>query len=71
MSTKIKKEPLVSVKDLEEDDWRGIIALIVLIGGFIIVALCILVNRYEIVAAITPLMALTVQWYFKAKEKKE
>ena len=71
MSAKIKKEPLVSVKDLEEDDWRGIIALIVLIGGFVMIALSILTAQFELVAAVTPLMALTVQWYFKAKEKKE
>jgi enolase len=67
----IEKEPLTSIKDLKEDDWRGIIALIVLIGGFFIIALSILLSRYELVAAVTPLMALTAQWYFKAKEQKE
>ena len=71
MSKEIEKEPLVKLKDMNESDWRGLIALIVIFGGFVIITLSLLLARYEIVAAVTPLMALVTQWYFKAKESKD
>ena len=65
----ITKEDLIHMKDMGEEDWRGIMALIIIIGGFLIIAFAMIIGKYEITAAVTPLMVLVTQWYFKSKEK--
>lgn len=67
----LEKKELVSFKEMKEEDWRGVVALLVLVGGFIIIGICVYFGRTEVVAGIVPLMTLVAKWYFDSKEKKE
>ena len=66
------KKDLIELKDLEEEDWRGILALTIIIGGFILVVLGIFYDKLDgVIGGIGTLMYAVAQWYFKSKEKKE
>lgn len=62
-----KKTIPLKLETLRDQDWRGIIALVVLIGGFIVLGVSIILEK-ELEGVVGVIMALVVQWYFKAKE---
>lgn len=67
----VTKEPLIEIKDMDENDWRGIIAIIIVIGGFVMFAVTAWVNHPEWFSPIPILMYAVTDWYFKAKKETE
>lgn len=52
-----------------EQDWRGLIAVIILLGSFILLAAALLMNRLELLASgIWTIMYAVTNWYFRSKE---
>jgi hypothetical protein len=70
LSKKPKKKDLMELKDLDLQDWRGLIALIVIIGGFIVIGLSFLMCHPEWASAPITLMTTVIMYYFHMKEKE-
>jgi hypothetical protein len=67
-----EKEAMINVKDMSESDWRGVLALTIIVGSFILICIGLLIDRLEILTGgVWTLMYAVTNWYFKAKEKKE
>jgi hypothetical protein len=67
-----EKQDLINVKDMSEQDWRGILAVLIIVSSFILLGIGMFMERLEILAGgIWTLMYAVTNWYFKAKEKKE
>jgi len=68
---KQKKKPLFTLKDLRPEDWRGVLATLIIIGGFATMALAIVHNVEGAIAAVSTLMYAVADWYFKSRERKK
>lgn len=71
---KRKKEAPIKLKDvktLEEKDWRGILAFLIIGGGLCLIALAMVLERQEYIASVAMLMALVAEWYFKTHDTKK
>ena len=66
-----KKKPLFTLKDLRPEDWRGVLALLIIIGGFITMIVAIQHHVEGAIAAVSTLMYAVADWYFKSKERKK
>lgn len=62
---------LQALKGMEERDWRGIIALLIIVGGFIIIPILVILNNVGASAGIMTLMYAVTDWYFKHKKEHE
>lgn len=71
IETTKKKEPMVDIKDLQEKDWRGILALIIIVGGFVLVAFAMMLDRQGYLGSVLIMMVLIAEWYFKSKQKSK
>lgn len=61
-----RKSTLIVLKDwITKDDFRRLLALIVTLGGLIVVAI-----RPETVSALVPLISVILAWYFKQAESE-
>lgn len=63
-----KKQPMIQMKDMQEDDWRGIIAIIYLVGTIVLTIIAAWLDRIAYAAWSWPLLPIVLQWYFKSKE---
>jgi len=68
-----KQEPLITEKivQLKEDDWRGVLALIVVVGGLALIASTIFFAKESVDKVIlfaTNSMTFALAWYFKGRE---
>ena len=68
--TKKKIKP-INFEKVTESDWRGLLALTIIVGGILLILAAMIMNQIAVIAGITPIMALVAQWYFKAKENAE
>lgn len=66
--TKKKIKP-INFEKVTESDWRGLLALTIIVGGILLILAAMIMNQIAVIAGITPIMALVAQWYFKAKEE--
>lgn len=66
-----KVQSLKSLRGMEERDWRGIIALLIIIGGFILIPVLVALDSVGASAGIMTLMYAVTDWYFKHKKEKE
>lgn len=71
MVSKENKKAMMDMKDMDRDDWRGVIAVIVLIGGFVMSVISMMLLHPEWFAPIAVLMYAVTDWYFKAQHEKE
>jgi len=67
---KARKTDQLSVKTMNVQDWRGLVALTTVIGGFALIALAIVYNRMEAAAIPAAMMMIVVSWYFQSKSEK-
>jgi len=63
-----KKVKPINIENFTDRDWRGILALLILGGGFALLVIAMLLDKPWAASGILPIMALVAQWYFKAKE---
>ena len=69
---KVTKKSLMQLKDLTMQGWRGILAGIILILGFVTIIICAQYGKDVlaiVVTSITTLMILVAEWYFKGSKK--
>ena len=69
MTTAPNQKDLIHLNDMDEQDWRGILAAIIIIGGFLIFTLSVICGHPEWFAPIGILMYAVTDWYFKSKNK--
>lgn len=58
-------------KTLSLQDWRGLLALIVTVGGLTVIGHSVAFGEkvaVVVVPSVSALMTLVLQWYFKARE---
>jgi hypothetical protein len=67
--TKKEKVKPINFEKVTESDWRGLLALFIIGGGFALLAVAMALDKPWVASGILPIMALVVQWYFKAKEE--
>jgi hypothetical protein len=69
----VKKEKVkpINFEKVTESDWRGFLALLIIGGGFALLAVAMALDKPWVASGILPIMALVVQWYFKAKEESK
>ena len=65
MKRKVKP---IKIENVTEEDWRGLLALLIIGGGFAILAVAMVLDKPWVASGLLPIMALVAQWYFKAKE---
>ena len=66
------KRSLLFIKKLAPEDWRGILALIVTIGGLVLIGVAVQYGKDVVaivVPSITTIMTMCLAWYFKEKEQ--
>lgn len=68
MKRKGKVKP-INLETFAEKDWRGLLALVILGGGFVLLTIAMALDKPWVAAGLLPIMALVAQWYFKAKEE--
>ena len=71
---KTEKKSLLKIKDMRLSDWRGIIAIIIIVGGFATIIICASFGKdvLSIVASsVMTLMAFVAKWYYDYKQKEE
>ena len=60
------------VKEIKEEDWRGLLALTLLVGTFLVVIVGALTGNMTLIGEILKVMGgpilLVLYWYFKSKE---
>ena len=72
LSLKKKEKPKSKVEWIErltERDWRGILALVVIVGGFVLLAIAMFLDRPWVASGLLPIIALVTQWYFKQRDE--
>jgi hypothetical protein len=64
----LKKTNPVKFENVTEEDWRGLLAILIIGCGFALLAVAMALDKPWIASGIFPIIALVTQWYFKAKE---
>jgi hypothetical protein len=55
-----------------EQDWRGLIALLIIIGSFVLIGLAMVTNKLEYLGGgLWTLLYAVANWYYTAKSEKE
>lgn len=65
--TKKQAAPL-NFADMNTDDWRGILAVIIMIGGFALIFVAMFMDKTELIAAFIGLIMVVGGWYFDSKK---
>lgn len=69
---KTGKHTLTVIKQwLTLEDWRAALALIITVGGLLILALSVIHKHDVAVVQVSALIMLVLQWYFNGREKNE
>lgn len=66
------KEAQLEISELDEEDYRGLLAVIITGGSFALVALALIYRpEYltDIMTGVVGLVSMVVAWYFKLKGK--
>jgi hypothetical protein len=63
-----RKVKSINIEKFTEKDWRGILALLILGGGFVLLVVAMVLDKPWVASGLLPIMALVAQWYFKSKE---
>ena len=62
----------VEKTEITEEDWRGILALVLVVGMLVLIALGAIIKNmelvYTVIAAMSAPVSLTVKWYFEGKK---
>ena len=71
----LEKEPQIAIRDMEEEDWRGLIAIIGWVGVFVLSGVCILRSDMNALAQVVGFfgapIGLITGYYFKDRAGKQ
>lgn len=69
----VEKQPQVGIKDFEEKDWAGIIAVLAWVGLLVMMGVCILIHDMDALKTVAAILGgpigLITGFYFKGKQQ--
>lgn len=69
----VEKMPQVGIKDFEEKDWAGVIAVLAWVGFLVMMGLCIIIRDMDALKTVAAILGgpigLITGFYFKGKQQ--